>query len=767
MTALAALAWTPGFADAQAGASEASAATGEAASITGVVWSEEAGLRTPLPHALVEVSTSRGPAAVLADARGRYVIRDVASGPRRLRASHPGFASVELEVAVPSGGTLRVDVSLEPRPLEIPGLRVRAPVDIPIPEVEARDAPDPGARAVLGLRSLEATPGLVETGVAGGPAGRAPGDPPADPRDVLVVRGSTEQSRLVLLDGAPIVTPFHTGGLLPSFEIDALASAVHHVGGAPARYDGGVSYILDLQTRAGREGGIRGWGSADLLGLRGGVEAGGGRISGLVVGRALHDLGGALAGGSASPYGYGDLLVRGDVRTGAEHRVAVTGFLNRESVHLGVEPTPTFPGIDRAHWGNRALSTRFIRTGDDWGLELGAAGSSYEASLPFRSLQSAVAPEEEALRIASGTTRRLRLTADVRLPSALGGLRVGGSWDRTTVEYGSRTAGDASLQSRGQGSVAGLYLDGIRPLGPELALRFGGRVDHFEPGGVAPALRLALAWTLRPDVVLTLAGGRYHQLVRDARSDVAVTEGDPLDLGVDLPGPGTRDDGLPLLAVAGADHLTLSLDQILEPSIRIRLAGFVKRFHPLGTTPATTSSGVDLQVQRRGERLTAWLGYSLAWSWETRTESGDEAAFSGRHLLSAGVEGRLVGPLGVDLRLSLSDGLPVTAVPLATSNGATGENESPVTPGGPDGPVTLGSPQAPADGFLRLDAEVFADWAPTVGDRQLRLRPYVRLLNALDRRDALFWYFEPWRDDGFRPLAELSVIPVAGVEWRF
>jgi hypothetical protein len=44
---------------------------------------------------------------------------------------------------------------------------------------------------------------------------------------------------------------------------------------------------------------------------------------------------------------------------------------------------------------------------------------------------------------------------------------------------------------------------------------------------------------------------------------------------------------------------------------------------------------------------------------------------------------------------------------------------------------------------------------------------YLRVLNALDRRDALFYYFEPWRDPDLTPLAELSVIPVLGIEWRF
>ena len=53
------------------------------------------------------------------------------------------------------------------------------------------------------------------------------------------------------------------------------------------------------------------------------------------------------------------------------------------------------------------------------------------------------------------------------------------------------------------------------------------------------------------------------------------------------------------------------------------------------------------------------------------------------------------------------------------------------------------------------------------GGRRFALRPYAKVLNALDRRDGLFWYFSPWRDPSVRPLAELSLLPVIGFEWRF
>ena len=69
--------------------------------------------------------------------------------------------------------------------------------------------------------------------------------------------------------------------------------------------------------------------------------------------------------------------------------------------------------------------------------------------------------------------------------------------------------------------------------------------------------------------------------------------------------------------------------------------------------------------------------------------------------------------------------------------------------------------------FLRLDLEVHAVFEPTWGGRTWRIRPYVRILNALDRRDALFYTFQPWRDEAVTPVAERPALPLLGVAFSF
>ncbi len=201
------------------------------------------------------------------------------------------------------------------------------------------------------------------------------------------------------------------------------------------------------------------------------------------------------------------------------------------------------------------------------------------------------------------------------------------------------------------------------------------------------------------------------------------------------------------------------------------IQGFLKGFSGVPGPGAgrLTSSGLDLRVLREGPNVTAWLGYSLAWFWYGNTQVGSSTGeFTGRHLLTAGLTGGVAGPIGVDLRVSFSDGLPYTSVDFASDaaleapgRGTSLSNSGEATSGGP---ALAGGP---ADGFLRLDAEIHADLVPVWGGRSFALRPYLKVLNALARRDALFWYFAPWRDPEVQPLADLSLVPVVGLEWRF
>jgi hypothetical protein len=468
--------------------------------------------------------------------------------------------------------------------------------------------------------------------------------------------------------------------------------------------------------------------------------------------------------------------------TGA-HRLSLTAFGNRESVHLNPDraaeaadpssPESLPPGAvpDDASWGNAALSLRYAGDFRKTRVELGAATTRYRAELPFplaRDTSAQAPPPGNGPpdgMLATGETGRLRLTADAQHTLASGELRVGVSLDRLHTDASawrlSAPESPVGYRADARGRVLGGYLDGIQRVAPGLDLRYGLRLDHFDPGGTKGALRLALLWSLTEEALLGITVGRYHQLSLATDADLNLQMGDGTTAGTGGVPSSAGDPAL--LSVARSDHLVVSLDQRLTPAVHLGLEGYFKRFGGLPGVQQQelNASGLDLRLLREGDRLTGWLGYSLSWFWENPDALGRTQEFAGRHLLSVGLRSRPFPDWGVDVEAAFSEGLPLTSIPFSRSVSATAASDSEAIPG------TASPPPIATDAFLRLDAEVFAELEPRWRGRSLALRPYLRLLNALNRRDALFYYFEPWRDPGLRPLAELSVVPVLGVEWRF
>jgi hypothetical protein len=72
----------------------------------------------------------------------------------------------------------------------------------------------------------------------------------------------------------------------------------------------------------------------------------------------------------------------------------------------------------------------------------------------------------------------------------------------------------------------------------------------------------------------------------------------------------------------------------------------------------------------------------------------------------------------------------------------------------------------PPVGAIVFDAAVEREWSPRVAGHRLELISYVRVLNALDRRDAIFHLREA-PGQPTRPVSALPVLPVLGLEWRF
>lgn len=710
----------------------------------GTVWGQVRSDKTgaPLRFAVVEVvAAGFAPVAAATDSNGVYVLRDVVPGRRLLRATHIDHAPHEVEVLVVAERAHPIDFDLEFRPVRLTAVTAEGARGLPAAlDTVAVTQPDLGPATA---RALESTPGVAELGL--NEAAEVPGHEPVDPSDVLYVRGSSADLKLILLNGVPVYAPFHVGGLIHALDADVLRSATLYVGGAPARYDGGLSYVMDLETRSARRQELHGRFGVDMLSARGMLEGPvGSRIGVLAAGRTVHGRGTSTWQGAPFPYSYGDGLARVDVELGGSHVLTATGFWNDEEVRLD-----TVAGVRQvAAWGNQAGSIRYRGKAGESEMLATIALGQFQTVLPLSGVQPL---------LTDGTARRGRLAMDIERPFAGGRFFWGGSFDRIHFDYRAYPYGvsrDSSLvSSTASGDVAGVYGEAAITVLPRVRIRGGLRADHFSrAAGIRVAPRLSATILLTDRASLMLMGGRYRQYVRTPERSLVL-------LG---------DATAPELTVAEATHLVLTLSQDLGDGIRLGIEGFYKEFTGLHATPSTTTeaSGVDLWVRRNGDGISGWLGYSLAWVWAVESDRPRTSeVFSGRQLVSAGVVGSLFGEGAFDVRVSYGAGLPFTAIPepSMTPSFNVGYQSASSQLSAAEVPVL---PTEPQDPYIRVDAQLSRTFTGTVRDFNFEIMPYLKVLNALNRRDAIFYHYN--RDAGrAEPLAGLPVLPILGAEWRF
>lgn len=723
--------------------------------IRGRVQSEATGL--PVALAVVEADDETRTVMGIADSTGAYSVR-VQPGWRTLRVRHLDHVPAELRVLVPAGGSVDMDVTLQHRPIVLAPLKVRPSWD---PRADSIAVSRPEFNLLVDRRVTE--DGALSDAL---PPGFIPD--PADPNngvgEALYVRGSAANTQLVLLDGAPVYAPFHMGGLIETFEPEIVGSARLYLGGAPARYDGGLSYVMDLSTRSGN-GSHSAGGTVDMISATGHVEGPlPGGVHYLASGRVVH--GGGISGfeDEPFPYDFRDGLLRLDVPL-PEGGISLTGFTNQEGMRLDT----IAGGEGSARWGNRAGSIRYRGRFEGADVEMTLAGGRFDASLPMR--------DDGRLFVLASRSDRIRAGIDFSRPNGPARVYYGGSFERTWLQHhATRPATYQTLvYTEVAGSAAGMYVDAEWQPAPRVVLRGGVRGDAFSVGGRAVlAPRASITWLPTDRAALRMAAGRYHQYIRTPR---------PLPPGTPLRNYADTLRLATLLAVGGATHLSVGMDQELMPDVRLGLEGYYKRFDglpnpraPLNSSTFTAhNSGVDVWVRRTGGRVTGWMGYSLAWVWSGEDEQGVSDSFTGRHTLSAGARGTLYRRTVAGVRVAYGSGLPHTKI--VNDNALAGSGSIPTDENSTvdlDTDAPLRGPSA----YLRVDAELSRTWSPRLGGRRTQVTPYLRVINALESRDGLFYrYFddEPNQADEsgednvtrLSSVATMPLVPVFGVTWKF
>ena len=150
-------------------------------------------------------------------------------------------------------------------------------------------------------------------------------------------------------------------------------------------------------------------------------------------------------------------------------------------------------------------------------------------------------------------------------------------------------------------------------------------------------------------------------------------------------------------------------------------------------------------------------------------EVAAENSFSGRHLLSSGLSAPLGDRGRLDFGLVYGAGLPYAAIPLGNMEqpqAADGRSLNQFVVGEAVNAGAAPLLSTTSRPYLRVDLAASRTWAPQWGRSAVEFTPYLRLLNTLGQRDALF-YRRAAEGEAFQPVLMLPVVPVVGMEWRF
>ena len=739
--------------------------------------------------ATVVLEREGGVAAVTdTDRLGSFQLSGVVPGAYTLRVQALGYAEHTRPIEPGLAEVLDVDVRLERTALQIEGVSVEAERSrerirfeelggITVRELDLREL-----RAVPGIaepdpvRAVEVLPGVVST---------------SDFSAAFHVRGGSQDQNLILLDGIPVFSPFHLGGLFSVFNADMIERVELQSGGFPAEHGGRVSSVLQIESDPG-DGELAVDGAVSLLATRAAV--GGGLPESAVRGLGLADLryrasarrsyfDVLLEPAFEFPYHLTDLQGVVEGWTNGGDRIVLSAYTGRDVFDLTTLDAEDFPLRIDWDWGNDVVGLRWSRPRDGGGsLDVRANYSGFSTGLTF--------PDFADTRLSSRIRQgQLRADLDVR-PAERLTTRVGVSAERQSYLNQLSSGGTDFGGGEGRAWLLGAYAQARWSVPLEWLVEAGVRLDHQRPdvGDAVAELapRVAVKRFVTDDVALKVAVGRYTQFLHSLRDE-------ELPLGLDF------------WVLAGAraphtvsDQLQLGIEGYLGADWFWSLEGYARTFDGVGAFNTADdpnedrddivggegrSYGLDLLVSRERGVVDGWLALSLLQAERTfpdllsplepRPRVSYPPIFDRRVDLDLVL--RYPAPWGWEggLRWNLGTGIPYTRAlgsyayyaPRYVEGGAlewTGAEESD-DPGG-YAVVLEDRNRSRYPLYHRLDLSFRRTFRKGWGS----LTPYLNLVNVYNRKNVLFYFYEYDRSPPVRSgISMFPVLPTIGLEVRF
>jgi hypothetical protein len=722
------------------------------------------------------------------DRLGFFRVSGLPPGRYRVDASRLGHAPVTARVDVAAGARVELDLVLARAAVQVAGVEVaaeRSRARVRFEEVAGRTVHElgiedlrriPGVAEADLLRAIEVLPGVVST---------------SDFSSAFHVRGGSADQNLILLDGVPIISPFHLGGFFSVFNADMMARAELSSGGFPARFGGRVSSLIEIESDPG-DGEFRLDGGVSVLAARLAVGDGftGGplglasarwRVSGR---RSYFDQ--VLKPAFHFPYHLTDLQGVFEGWTGGGDRIRVSAYSGADVLDLTQLDPEDFPLRIDWDWGNDVV-------GASWSHPL-RRGGSLDFTGGFTQYGTALAfPEFGDTRFRSRIRDALFKVDLTTLADERRRLGIGVSADRLSYDNLFQSGGTVFNHGLGSGWLLGGYAQAEWAVPNAWVIETGLRLDGWVPDPGDPVVEVAPRVAVKRflaggSLALKGAVGRYTQFVHSIRDE-------ELPIGLDV------------WVLSGARAPSVISDQIqggietfLGDEWQLSAEGYWRRFDGVLTFNAAenpnddsddmlrgrgTSWGWDVMARRDGPGLSGWL--AVSWLKARRTfpdilaplEPRPEISFAPIFDRRADVDLVLRFPVGGGwlggLRWNFGTGTPFTralasyayyAPRIANQNGRL------FWQGADDNTDTFGGYAVWLDerngarypAYHRLDVSVRKRFEKGWG----HITPYLDVLNLYNRKNVLFYFYEYGKNPPTRSgISMFPLLPTIGVEAGF
>ncbi len=763
----------------------------QGASLAGEVVDQQG---APISTATVRITGPEAARVALTDEYGQYRADNLPGGVYLVAAERLGFQRTEQVVRLAAGETSRLDFHLGTQTLLLEGVVVDAQAE---DRERARFETDPGVTArVIAADELRALPGLAEPDILRAVAVLPGVVTTSDFSSAFNVRGGSADQNLILLDGFPIFNPFHLGGLFSVFNSDAVERAELLTGGFGAEYGGRVSSVLTVETRGGAGEGIEVAGGVSLLAtrlmIRSKIPDGWTRGLGMGDGswlisarRSYFDQ--ILRPIANFPYHLTDFQGHAQVGLRGGGNLSLTAYGGADALDLTDFELPEEDSTEvlrvRWTWGNRLVGLRWVQPlGADWTSDARIGYSRFGNQLRFVDFDGM----EFTSRIAQRSAH-LDLARPIR---DRGALKIGASLEGLSYDNHAQAGGTPFLASADEGTLGAAYASlRLEPLDRWL-VESGLRFDYWTASDdrfarLSP--RLAVKYFLggQRNSAIKVAAGRYVQFLHSLRDESLPVSNDTWIVA----GRGTP-------AVI-SDQVQMGVERYWGDGWSASVEGYYRHFEgvtefnladdpndPLDDMLVGNgrSVGLDLLLRRSAGRLTGWSTISLlraertfpdpvAQGWDDLpAEITFPPVFDRRVDVDLVLQYDAPGDVEVGLRWNFGSPLPYTrpvAQYYAWTYSPLQRRLQPMNQAG-DGPplyVWLGERNAeryPA--YHRLDLSLRRTFQRSWGE----WTPYLQVLNAYNRRNVLWYYYNYDQAPPTRSgLSMFPILPAIGVEMSF